>query len=146
MGNLEIDGERIRCYLWMRSRQSKAPVVVLAHGWESYALAAYPLIRAFIPRGWQVVAFDQRAHGASSGHHAALPEFARALRTVMDKVGRVDLLVSHCMSATAAQYLLARGQIHVPQMAMISPHSDPVSSTYDFAKRWLIPEKTARAC
>lgn len=140
MGNLDIDGERIRCYLWMRSRESKAPVMVFAHGWESHGMAAYPLIRAFIRAGWQVVTFDQRAHGASSGHHAALPEFARTLRTVLGKVGQVDLLVGHCLGATAATYLLSRGQIQVRQLAMISPQSDAVSGTYDFARRWLIPE------
>jgi pimeloyl-ACP methyl ester carboxylesterase len=104
-------------------------------------MAAYPMIRAFIRAGWQVVSFDQRAHGASSGHHAALPEFARTLRTVISKVGRVDLVVGHCLGATSALYLQARGQIDVPRMALISPHSDPVGFTYDFAKRWLISER-----
>lgn len=145
MGNLEIDGERIRCYLWMRSKESKAPVVVIAHGWESYGMAAYPMIRAFIRAGWQVVAFDHRAHGASSGHHAALPEFARTLRTVIEKVGKVDLLVAQCLSATAASFLISRGQVAIPKMAMLSPHSDAVSFTYDFAKRWLIPERVRKA-
>ena len=141
MGNLDIDGERVRCYLWMRSKESKAPVVVFAHGWESYGLAAYPMIRSFIRAGWQVVTFDQRAHGASSGHHAALPEFARTLRTVLTKVGRVDLVVGHCIGATAALYLQARDQVRLPRLAMISPHADPIGYTYDFAKRWLIPER-----
>jgi pimeloyl-ACP methyl ester carboxylesterase len=141
MGNLEIDGQRIRCYLWMRSKGSKAPVVVIAHGWESYGLASFPLIRSFIRAGWQVVTFDQRSHGSSSGHHAALPEFSRTLKTVIEKVGRVDLIVGHCLGATAAMAGISRGQISVSKLAMISPHSDAVSYTYDFAKRWLIPEK-----
>lgn len=144
MGNLEIDGERIRCYLWMRSKGSKAPVVVIAHGWESYGLASFPLIRSFIRAGWQVVTFDQRAHGSSSGHHAALPEFSRTLRTVVEKVGKVDLVVGHCLGATAAMAGISRGQISVEKFVMISPHSDAVSYTYDFAKRWLIPEKIRR--
>lgn len=141
MGNLEIDGERIRCYLWMRSKGSRAPVVVIAHGWESYGLASYPLIRSFIRAGWQVVTFDQRSHGSSSGHHAALPEFSRILKTVVEKVGKVDLIVGHCLGATAAMAGVSRDQIAVSKLAMISPHSDAVSYTYDFAKRWLIPEK-----
>ena len=145
MGNLEIDGERIRCYLWMRSKESKAPIVVIAHGWESYGLGAYPMVRAFIRAGWQVVTFDHRAHGASSGHHAALPEFSRTLRTVLEKVGKVDLLVAQGLSATAASYLISREQVSLPKVAMISPHSDAVSYTYDFAKRWLIPERIRKS-
>jgi pimeloyl-ACP methyl ester carboxylesterase len=144
MGNLEVDGERIRCYLWMRSKGSKAPVVVFAHGWESYGLSAYPMIRAFIRAGWQVVTFDQRSHGASSGHHAALPEFSRTLRTVVEKVGNVDLIVGHCLGATAALAGISREQISVKKLALISPHSDAVSYTYDFAKTWFVPEKVRR--
>ena len=86
------------------------PLAILLHGWGSRAARWHELVPALVGDGFRVVAYDQPAHGESSGQLASLPQFVRALEAV---VARLDdppaLLVGHSLGGSALAIAMHRG-------------------------------------
>ncbi len=55
------------------------PVVLLMHGWESQGSTFYKLIPLLVDAGFQAVAWDAPAHGASPGKRTHVPDYAESL-------------------------------------------------------------------
>ena len=69
-------GQQIRAYGWRLD--TGRPRVLLAHGWAGHGLQFAAMVAPLLEAGYEVVAFDQVAHGASSG--AAVGNRAEANR------------------------------------------------------------------
>ncbi|MGV7196042.1 alpha/beta hydrolase [Xanthomonas axonopodis] len=99
---LQIDGFDIAVYQWGDLRQQ--PYVLLSHGWSSYGLrfaAWVPQLRAL---GYAVLAFDQAAHGLSSGKISNMPHFVQVLRQIGTRFGRPAVFIGHSIGAAAAVF------------------------------------------
>ena len=74
--SFELDGHRIATYRW--GDPARQPYVLFAHGWSSHGTRFLDWVPRLREAGYAVVAFDQPAHGRSSGRRATLPMFAEA--------------------------------------------------------------------
>jgi pimeloyl-ACP methyl ester carboxylesterase len=85
----ENDVEEIAVYHWGKGGRR----ILLVHGWGGKAAQFFSFVGPLLDAGFEVIAFDAPAHGASSGSFASGPVFARAARTVA-----MDLAVNKVMS------------------------------------------------
>jgi pimeloyl-ACP methyl ester carboxylesterase len=126
-----------------------APAVLLAHGFGGYAAQ----MRGFVPRllaeGLRVVAYDQPAHGLSEGGLTGLPDFAGALAAVAShhggkRGGNVQHVIAHSLGGVAAAIAVSRG-LTLRSMVLVSPPSDLVGYSRQFARWYWMPEPLRRA-
>ncbi|MFN7094206.1 MAG: alpha/beta fold hydrolase [Burkholderiales bacterium] len=77
--NRQFEKRWLRGYIWGDSGKQ----VILAHGWNSYALAMRELIVPLVECGFQVIAFDAPAHGHSEGIRTSGPQYRRCLAELL---------------------------------------------------------------
>lgn len=107
----------------------QGPVVLLSHGWSGSASQLFGLMDKIAAMGYQAVAFDQFAHGRSSGDIANLFLFIKAQQSVLAHVHKnnsVAAIVTHSMAGTAAMNLCDN---HTP-MLLIAPVFDFAHSLF----------------
>lgn len=132
---LDIDGERIHAYVWGDPRRQ--PYVLFAHGWSSHATRIAPWLDALRGDGYAVVAFDQAAHGRSSGQRTTLPDFACHLLAVARHFGPAAAVIGHSLGGAATAVALARG-LDARRAVLIAPAADPLAAVERFARvLWL---------
>jgi pimeloyl-ACP methyl ester carboxylesterase len=138
---VEHRGRNIATWRW---GPLDAPAVLLVHGWGGYAAQ----MRGFVPRllaeGFRVIAYDQPAHGLSEGKLTGLPDFAGALAAVSASHGNVKHAVSHSLGGPALSIALSRG-LPLERAVLISPPSDLVGYSRQFARWYWMPEALRRA-
>ncbi|MGE0353885.1 MAG: alpha/beta fold hydrolase [Gemmatimonadales bacterium] len=127
---LEVDGRRLVGWRWGNGDRR----IFLAHGWGSrggrFRLLAEPLREA----GYTVITFDAPGHGNSGRGMSSMPEFARALRAVVDRFGPANAVVAHSMGA-AATALAVKGGLPVERLVFIAPPINPADWAAGFAAR-----------
>jgi pimeloyl-ACP methyl ester carboxylesterase len=112
----------------------EGPTVLVAHGWNGASAQLFRLIARLVRGGFEVVAFDQPAHGLSGGTRTDVADMADAVRSVAFRVRPVHAVVAHSLGATAAALAIARGAA-IPRAVLIAP---PVELPYfarGFARR-----------
>lgn len=119
---LAVDGEQLAVYRWGPSLNGKK--VLLAHGWSGSSEQLRGLVEPLRARGFAVYAFDQAAHGRSSGKTTNLPRFARALTAVSQYLGPVYAIVAHSLGAPAAAFAIRKG-LGVDRLVMVAPPAHP---------------------
>ncbi|WP_416203369.1 alpha/beta fold hydrolase [Xanthomonas euvesicatoria] len=122
---LRIDGFDIAVYQW--GDPSRQPYVLLSHGWASYGLrfaAWVPQLRAL---GYAVLAFDQAAHGLSSGQISNLPHFVKILREMGSRFGRPAVFIGHSLG-TAAVVFADDPAWRPARYVLIAPLVEPAGS------------------
>src|SRR5258706_8737835 len=103
----EHKGRHIATWRW-GSRD--APAVILAHGWGGCAAQMRALLFPLLSPGYQVIAYDQPAHGVSEGRLTGLPDFADLLAELAWHHGETRPLLGHSLGGAAgAPALAARG-------------------------------------
>ncbi|KGQ18993.1 Hydrolase [Lysobacter dokdonensis DS-58] len=139
---ITVDGKRIATYTWGDPRRQ--PYVLFAHGWSSHGTRFLPWVPRLRAEGYAVVAFDQPAHGRSTGEHATLPAFADTLLAVGARFGPAALLVAHSLGGAAASVALAHG-LQADRVVLIAPAADPEAATERFATTIALPQRLWRA-
>ena len=138
---VEYRGRNIATWRW---GPLDAPAVLLAHGWGGYAAQ----MRGFVPRllaeGFRVIAYDQPAHGLSEGKLTGLPDFAGALAAVARHHGNVRHVIAHSLGGVATAIALSRG-LSLERTVLVSPPSDLVGYSRQFARWYWMPEALRRA-
>ncbi|MCD9026966.1 alpha/beta fold hydrolase [Luteimonas sp. BDR2-5] len=134
-------GERIRTYAW--GDPQRQPYVLLAHGWSSHGTRFAGWARRLQDAGYAAVAFDQPAHGHSSGRRGNLPVFADTLLAVGERFGPAAALVGHSLGGAAAALALARG-LAARRAVLIAPAADPVDASFRFARHVGLPAHLCR--
>jgi pimeloyl-ACP methyl ester carboxylesterase len=122
--------------------EGQGPTVLVAHGWNGASAQLFRLIARLVRGGFEVVAFDQPAHGLSGGARTDVADMADALRSVAFRVRPVHAVVAHSLGATAAALAIARGAA-IPRAVLIAP---PVELPYfarGFARRLGLPPARA---
>jgi pimeloyl-ACP methyl ester carboxylesterase len=120
--------QRIRAWRW-----GKGPSVFLAHGWEGrgsqMAVFAQPLVDA----GHSVITWDAPGHGASDGSRSSLPEFAWALRGLVDRLGTPKAIVAHSLGCAATTLAFSDG-LAIDRAVFVSPPLEPLDYTLQFGE------------
>lgn len=102
---VEVEGQRVEAMVW----GDGGPTALLVHGWSSRAVHLAALIRHFSARGFQVVAFDALAHGASGGERSSVRHHAASLLAVARQLPSVDIAVAHSVGSPALFLAIADG-------------------------------------
>jgi pimeloyl-ACP methyl ester carboxylesterase len=79
------------------------PTVLLNHGWESNAWRWKHLIGNLQAKGFNLIAIDAPAHGASGGKYFTAVKYSRIISTVMD-LYEPNIVVAHSVGAMATIY------------------------------------------
>lgn len=140
-GHFEMDGHRIATYVW--GDPGRQPYVLCAHGWSSHGTRFLPWVEQLRQAGYAVVAFDQPAHGRSSGKRTTLPDFACTLFAMVARFGPAAALIGHSLGGAAACIALARG-LDAKRAILIAPAADPVAAALRFAHFIGLPEHLCR--
>lgn len=136
--DLDGAGERLAVWEW----GGAGPTVLLVHGWNGQAAQMSGFVAPLVASGYYVVAFDQPAHGLSSGSSANLLDLAQAVAAVGHKVGPVHAVIAHSLGATAAALAIARG-LSVDRAVLVAPPAEPRHFMRAFAARLgLSPART----
>lgn len=85
------------------------PTVVGIHGWGGRGGQFAGYAASLVAAGFSVVLFDAPGHGESEGRLSSLPEFARALETVVASVNGAHAVLAHSMGAAASVMAASRG-------------------------------------
>lgn len=110
--------------LWGAERGDKAPLVLLAHGWEGQMHDMLGFVQPLLNAGARVVAFDAPAHGRSTGDETNLLEMARAIRAVAVAAGgKVAAVIGHGLGATALTLAIQEG-FQPGRAILLSPLAD----------------------
>jgi pimeloyl-ACP methyl ester carboxylesterase len=128
-------GQRIAGYAW----GERGPTVVFAHGWWSHAGRFAPMARAITAAGMRAVAFDAPGHGRSTGWRATMPEFAAALRAVVDARGPVHAVVGHSLGGAASIFALSRG-LRAERAVVIAAPADLSAWVVRFRETFGLPD------
>src|SRR5258706_422109 len=94
----EHKGRHIATWRW-GSRD--APAVILAHGWGGYAAQMRAFVFPLLSAGYQVIAYDQPAHGVSEGRLTGLPDFADLLAELAWHHGEARAFIGHSLGGAA---------------------------------------------
>jgi len=137
-----MGSHRIATYVW--GDPARQPYVLFAHGWSSHGTRFLPWVARLREAGYAVVAFDQPAHGRSSGERTTLPDFASTLFVVARRFGPAAALVAHSLGGAAASVALAHG-LEAERIVLIAPAADPEAATERFAHAIRLPQRLWRA-
>lgn len=125
-----------------------APVVLLVHGWGGHAGQMHPLADALHGCGLRPVIIEMPGHGHSAGMRSTLPQFARAIEYVGNRLrqqgNEVNVVVAHSLGATAAAYAVGRG-MGVARLVLLAPAASPPAFTRLFAQVFGLSERTRAA-
>ena len=102
------------------SEWGQGPAVLLVHGWNGNAGQMLSFVAPLVAAGKRVIAFDQPAHGRSSGSYATLIDFAGAVRAVADASGPLEAIVAHSLGATASALAVSWG-LPASRLVLIAP-------------------------
>ena len=128
---LDIDGDNIHVYIW--GDPAKQPYVLFAHGWSSHGTRITPWVAQLQDAGYAVVAFDQAAHGRSSGKHTTLPDFTCRQLAVAHHFGPAAAVIGHSLGGAATALALARGLV-AERAVLIAPAADPLAAVERFSR------------
>jgi pimeloyl-ACP methyl ester carboxylesterase len=97
---LNYNGFKIQTYHWVGS----GPMILLMHGWESNTWRWRYLIKHLRESGYNVVALDAPAHGASGSKRFNAVLYAQFAHIVCQKY-QPNFIVGHSVGGMAAIYL-----------------------------------------
>lgn len=138
----EHKGRHIATWRW---GEHDAPLVVLAHGWGGYAAQMRAFVYPLLAAGYQVLAYDQPAHGVSEGSLTGLPDFADLLTDLSWHHGGAYGFIGHSLGASAGALALAHRRARFEKAVLVSPPADLVGYSRRFARWHWMPEAVRRA-
>jgi len=138
----EHKGRHIATWRW---GARDAPAVILAHGWGGHAAQMRAFVFPLLSAGYQVIAYDQPAHGVSEGRLTGLPDFADLLAELAWHHGEARAFIGHSLGGAAGALALATGRVRFEKVVLVSPPADLVGYSRRFARWYWMPEAVRRA-
>lgn len=105
-------GHTIPVYYILSDNNYENKTVVLVHWHESNHTAMYPIAQVFLEKGWNVVLYDQRAHGKNTAHTVTFgylesQDLTQVISLVKEKIGDKALgVLGQSMGASTIAYYL----------------------------------------
>jgi pimeloyl-ACP methyl ester carboxylesterase len=115
--------------------------VLLLHGWGSSGLGFEALTDALVKAGYEVISFDQPAHGASGGRRTTLIQWMHMLDQYLRHEGPVYAVVGHSIGALNAALTLARKEHPTPKLVLAGPPLSAPAFFQDSFEFFKIPLK-----
>lgn len=117
---------------------SKQQSIWLVHGWQSHALFMNKFVEPLQLQGFRVIVIDLPGHGQSSGRLFHLPLAVTAMHAVREKLGDVDMIISHSLGGTVVATTLAGTlpdypMVSVSKLVLISSPNSMTKIFDDFA-------------
>jgi pimeloyl-ACP methyl ester carboxylesterase len=132
----ENDVEEVAVYHWGKAGRR----ILLVHGWGGKAAQFFSFVGPLLDAGFEVIAFDAPAHGASSGSFASGPAFARAARAVAGYA--VYGIIAHSLGAAGTAIALAQG-LRANRVVFLAPAALIGLLLEEFIRLRQIPEPIA---
>src|SRR5258708_4393525 len=98
-------GHTVRGHRWLPAGPPRKKVYI-AHGFESASRNFDTYIAALVEKGYEVVAFDAPAHGASGGSRILLTDYVGLLRTIEQNYGPFHSYMGHSLGGLALALFL----------------------------------------
>lgn len=89
----------IQLYHW----KGEGKTVLLAHGWESNAWRWKYLIEPLMKKGFNVIALDAPAHGASDGTEFTAVKYSKIIRILVE-LYEPEIIIAHSVGAMASSF------------------------------------------
>lgn len=114
-----VGPRRITRYRW----GTPGPKVLLVHGWAGHAGQLGAFVDPLLDAGFEVVAYDAPAHGASPGRRTHLPELIATLHTIA-RSDPPEVVIAHSLGTVAATAALTEG-LGASRAVFLAPVDDP---------------------
>lgn len=107
---LPYDGGELAVTTW----GTRGPSVLLMHGWGGSRAQMTGLVDPLLFAGYRVVAYDQPAHGDSTGKITNLLEIAPTMDLIAKQEGAFDVIIAHSFGTLITSYALAALKLPSP--------------------------------
>jgi pimeloyl-ACP methyl ester carboxylesterase len=134
--DLRVEGRRVAAWAW-----GEGPAIALVHGWGSRGVRWRSHVEPLTSAGYTAVTFDAPGHGHSEGRMSSMPEFARTLLALGEKVGGLHGLVAHSMGGAATVLAMSYG-LKANRAVFIAPASDPAGYAEGFRRIFRLGNET----
>lgn len=116
---------RMAATRWRTTRPGRgaAPLILLVHGWEGAADDFAAMLPPMRDAGFDVVALDLPAHGASEGTQTSIPKSARTVFDVAGELGPLHAVVAHSIGCPVTVEALAAGLVATRVVLLSAPAS-----------------------
>ena len=112
----KINGQTIVTYQWGQS----GPRVLLVHGWSGRGTQLGSLVPPLLAAGYQVLSFDEPAHGASTGKQTNVYEIADVMLALQKHYGNFAAAITHSFGGPCLTTAMNKG-LSVLRVVSISP-------------------------
>ena len=130
-----LDKLTVRGHRWNHPQQKK---LLIIHGFESSSSNFDRYIVPMIRKGYEVIAFDAPAHGASGGKTVTLPLYSRMLKEVAMRYGPIDAYLAHSFGGLALAHLLEDlehdDDVSIVLIAPATETTSAINSFFSFLK------------
>lgn len=128
-------GHTIRGHRWLPAVSPPRKKVLIAHGFQSASCNFGGYIAALVGKGYEVVAFDAPAHGASGGRRILLPDYVGVLRHIEANYGPFHSYLGHSLGGLAlALFLENIPHNRVTRLVLIAPAVETTMAVGVFAR------------
>lgn len=106
--SFRLEGHTVRGHRWKPHQASTDTLkkVLIAHGFGSSSHNFEQYAKAFLKKGYEVLAFDAPAHGRSGGRRITLPLYVDMIRTIHDRYGPIHSFMGHSLGGLALSLFL----------------------------------------
>jgi pimeloyl-ACP methyl ester carboxylesterase len=106
---LPFDGGELAVTTW-----GDGPAVLLLHGWGGARAQMTGFVNPLLAAGYRVVAFDQPAHGESSGTTTNILEIATTMDLIAEREGSFGAVIAHSFGTLVTSYVLVERDFPPP--------------------------------
>jgi pimeloyl-ACP methyl ester carboxylesterase len=118
--SFRFGGHTIRGHRWLPI--GGGPKALIAHGFESSSRNFEDYVDGLLHKGYEVLAFDAPAHGASGGKRISLPMYVRMLEIIGQNYGPIQSFIGHSLGGLAlALYLEKAVHDSETRLVLIAP-------------------------
>lgn len=90
------------------------PLVLLMHGWGGARAQMTGFVAPLLAAGYRVVAYDQPAHGESSGKLTNILEIAPSMDVILKQEGKFHAIIAHSFGTIITSYALVKQNFPPP--------------------------------
>lgn len=123
-------GKQIRGFRWNKGADKR---LLVLHGYESSCRKFDHHISRSIKLGYEVLAFDAPAHGASEGKSVHVLQYADMIGHVANLYGSIDTFICHSFGGIAlSQYLEKADHNQQTRVVLIAPATETTTAIDSF--------------
>jgi pimeloyl-ACP methyl ester carboxylesterase len=128
--HLRVEGIAVTGHRWNYPQEKKALII---HGFESTSYNFDRYVMPLVKMGYEVMAFDAPAHGASGGKRINLPLYAATLQAVNEAYGPVRAFMAHSFGGLALAHFLEKWEHdESTRVVLIAPATETVTAIDTF--------------